>query len=120
MSQYLEMLKAEFQGAPGTHLRDLMTTCLFSYEWDLKDYYAAVRHGILPAGTTYDPMTVPPWTDPNWVLDIDVYEQPERHGRVEPFVASSLADRYESLANREYAVFRTLVKEEFLRQNGGR
>lgn len=120
LDQYLGMLKPEYRGIPGTPLSEMMATCLFSSEWELKNFFASVRHGFLAPGATYEPMSVPSSAHPGWVLDIDVFLHPERLGKVEVFSAEELEKRYLELANREYAIFRTLVTDEFLQQHGGR
>ena len=81
--QYSRMLKPEYRGIPGTALVEKATNCLFSAEWDLDGIFASVRHRV-PGGRlhTYDPFSVPPKINPGWILDLDIYLQPERTGKV--------------------------------------
>ena len=117
--QFSSMLKPEYRGIVGTPLFGKTTNCLFTAEWDLDGVFASVRHGYLAPGTTYDPFSVPPGSNPGWILDLDVYLQPERVGQVEPFSAQALALKFNELADREYCIFRELVTEAFVLAHGG-
>jgi len=117
--QFQQMLKAEYRGIPGTTLLDGMTNCLFSAEWNFGGVFAAVRHGLLAAGTTYEPSGVPPWAKEGWILDIDVFLNPERSGQVESFTADTVCAKFSELADREYCIFRELVTPEFIAAHRG-
>jgi uncharacterized protein (TIGR04255 family) len=117
--QYATMLKPEYRGIIGTALFEKTTNSLVTAEWDLDGVFASVRHGYLAPGTTYDPFSVPPSNNPGWILDLDVYMQPERFGLIESFSAPALALKFTELADREYCIFRELVTEEFVGSHGG-
>lgn len=117
--QYRMMMKPEYRGVPGTPLFDGLTNCLFSAEWDLGGLFAAVRHGYLATGTTYEPSGVPPWNRDGWILDVDVFFHPERVGEGGLFAADTLCTKFNELADREYCIFRELVTPEFINEHRG-
>lgn len=115
LDHYRRMLKPEFRGISGSPIAEKMTNCLFSAEWNLGDeLFAAVRHGCLAPGITYEPFSVPPRNEEGWVLDIDVFLHPERFGNTGTFTPENLGAKYTQLADREYSIFRELVSPEFI------
>ncbi|MBB3940671.1 uncharacterized protein (TIGR04255 family) [Novosphingobium fluoreni] len=59
-----------------------------------------LRSGLLPPGTTYDPVVVEPRPDRNWYLDIDVVNADMRD-----FDASEIKQSVESQSARAHAIY---------------
>jgi uncharacterized protein (TIGR04255 family) len=73
-----------------------------------------VRWGALGADMVIDPNLMGAHPKPSFILDIDVFAV----GR-QDFAHQALADAFQGLAQRAYAVFRYAVDDEFLRFYGG-
>jgi uncharacterized protein (TIGR04255 family) len=71
--------------------------------------------GFLPPGATIDPTVLPPLTERNWILDLDLFRQ----GAMFPFDPETMANDASSFAIRIYGVFRWIVGDEFLKEFGG-
>jgi uncharacterized protein (TIGR04255 family) len=72
------------------------------------------RWGILPPHGTFDPLVLEPLDLPSWILDIDVANTVTR-----TFDGAALITNFDALAQRAYAMFRFMVKEDFLVLHGG-
>jgi uncharacterized protein (TIGR04255 family) len=72
------------------------------------------RWGKLPAGSTFDPGTLDPIDKESWILDLDMFTPTPRS-----FDAGDLMMSAEQFSNRLYAIFRAMVRPEFLRFYGG-
>ncbi|MFE3991559.1 TIGR04255 family protein [Streptomyces goshikiensis] len=78
-----------------------------------------VQYGRLPAGATFDP-TIEPAPEPNWVLDLDSYQEfPDARSGLaaDP---ESVKDAAVACAERAHTFFRWAVTEKFLTHFGGR
>lgn len=73
------------------------------------------RWGLLPAGDTYDPFTLPPYPLTSWVLDLDSF----RDFGSPQLVSSEVPDIVEDLGRAAYRYFRWAVTDDFLRFFGG-
>lgn len=71
------------------------------------------RWGLLPDGATHDPGIALPAGGKSWVLDLDMFSSEQM-----PFDSADLSEVARSYASRLYAVFRWMIKEEFLRTFG--
>ena len=87
-----------------------MTECLLRAE----EGQIQCRWGLLPAGATHDPGIPLPPEGPSWVLDLDMFSSEQM-----PFDAADLSQVVRSYAGRLYAVFRWMIKDDFLRTFGG-
>lgn len=87
-----------------------MTECLLRAEEGL----IQCRWGLLPPGATHDPGILLPPEGKSWVLDLDMFTNEQM-----PFDAAELSGIVRGFAGRLYAVFRWMIKDEFLRVFGG-
>lgn len=72
------------------------------------------RWGHLPSDQTYDPDAVEAIKNPSWIIDLDMFTRGPQ-----PFVSGELLSVAKVFAERNYAVFREMVTEDFLRFYGG-
>ena len=72
------------------------------------------RWGLLPDGATHDPDISLPSGGKSWVLDLDMFSSEQM-----PFDSADLSELVRSYAGRIYAVFRWMIKDDFLRKFGG-
>lgn len=115
---YIEKIEDLFQNAVlGIHNTALgnaadvnMTECLLR----AAEGKIQCRWGFLPDGATHDPGIPLPSGGKSWVLDLDMFSSEQM-----PFDAADLSQVVRSYAGRLYAVFRWMIKEEFLRTFGG-
>lgn len=71
--------------------------------------------GLAPPGATHDPGILLNSEGSSWVLDLDMFSNEQM-----PFDATELSDVVRSYAGRIYAVFRWMIKDEFLHAFGGK
>ena len=86
-----------------------MTECLLQAE----EGKIQCRWGLLPSGATHDPGIPLPPEGKSWVLDIDMFSSEQMS-----FDAAELTEVVRMYAGRIYAVFRWMIKDEFLRVFG--
>ena len=79
-----------------------------------EDAYIQGRWGRLPAGRTYDPNVLDPFSKPSWILDLDMFKSNSI-----PFTNEVLLPTATDFAKNLYWVFRQMVTEEFLKYYGG-
>lgn len=87
-----------------------MTECLLR----ANEGHIQCRWGFLPPGATHDPGIPLPLEGKSWVLDLDMFSDEQI-----TFDASELSEIVRTYAGRLYAVFRWMIKDEFLRAYGG-
>jgi uncharacterized protein (TIGR04255 family) len=115
---YIDKIEDLFQAAVlGIHKTALgeaadvnMTECLLRAE----EGQIQCRWGLLPDGATHDPSIPLPPGGQSWVLDLDMFSSEQI-----PFDAADLSQVVRSYAGRVYAVFRWMIKDEFIRTFGG-
>jgi len=121
LGQLTKLVYPEFLGlvgAPlgsGTQLSYTLSQSLLSFEGAAK---LLVQFGLLPENGTFDP-TLPPATEPSWVLDLDSYEEfpdPRQALAGDPDVVSKAAL---ACAERAHTLFRWAVTHDFLTHFGG-
>ena len=95
-------------------LRDSAVQLMTHAQLQAKEGLIQGRWGSVQANTTYDPSSLPPLTEPTWVLDLDMFTQD-----AQPFESGSLIATAEAFAKRLYDVFRHMVTDEFLIFYGG-
>lgn len=88
-----------------------MTECLLRAE----EGQIQCRWGLLPAGTSHDPGIPLPAEGKSWVLDIDMFSNEQM-----PFDAAELSEVARTYSGRLYAIFRWMIKDEFLLAFGGK
>ncbi len=79
-----------------------------------EDGQIRARWGMIPGGSTIDPLAIEPVADPSWVLDLDAFEQKQQ-----PFDSVVILARARELAEANYKLFRWAVTGEFIRRYGG-
>ena len=117
-SPHIDRIEDLFQPAIlGIHKTELgraadvnMTECLLRAE----EGQIQCRWGLLPPGATHDSGIPLPPEGQSWVLDLDMFSSEQM-----PFDAAELSDVAKVYAGRLYAVFRWMIKDEFLRVFGG-
>jgi uncharacterized protein (TIGR04255 family) len=72
------------------------------------------RWGLLDAGLTHDPATMPAIPEKSWFLDLDAFSD-----RIEAFEAHALEERLDGLADADYRFFRWVTTDACLRHFGG-
>lgn len=72
------------------------------------------RWGSVPPNATIDPATIEPVPIKTWILDLDMF----RAGTQE-FSVEGLLEQLNVFAERQYALFRWVVTDDFLRYYGG-
>ncbi len=109
------LIKPEFLGPSESDYQSaavhILTQALFNTE---EGAQINARWGKLPAGATLDPMAIEPINEPSWVMDFDMFMESEQG-----FNAADLSPLLESFTKRLYAVFRSMVTNQFLEFYGG-
>jgi uncharacterized protein (TIGR04255 family) len=75
------------------------------------------RWGVMPAEHTHDLEMMPPIKHRSWFLDIDSFREQPQFSSFDP---NEISDLTHTLATRSYAFFRWAVKNELLREYGGK
>jgi uncharacterized protein (TIGR04255 family) len=104
-----ELVEPNFVGVAQPQLRDHVLHALSEAALKVDEGNATLRWGILEAGTTIDPSLLEQISHPSWILDIDVYAQEQA-----TFDVERLAETFEGLAKRAYALFRYAMKDSAL------
>ena len=91
---------------------DSFSLCLTQAQTQFDDVTLSARWGLLAPNAGIDAV-IAPLEQPNWLMDIDVYD--ERH---EPFDPAVLADRALAHSRRQYQFFRWAVEPAFLMRFG--
>ncbi len=73
------------------------------------------KWGRLPANVTIDPNLLPKVPEDSWLIDLDVSRTEQL-----AFETKGIVETARRAAERVYAVFRWMVKEEFLKAYGGK
>jgi uncharacterized protein (TIGR04255 family) len=97
-----------FEGA----VRNILANAEFATE---EGATLTARWGMLPSGKSFDPNVLPPIKERSWVIDLDMYTTAQTD-----FAVAALSPQLEGFAKRIYAVFRYMVRDEFLTYYGGR
>lgn len=122
LSQLPQLIHPEFLGlvgAPlgsGTQLAYTLSQSLLSFADTAK---LLVQFGLLPENGTFDP-TLPPVSEPSWVLDLDSYEEfPDTREALSTH-ADAVSKAAATCAERAHTLFRWAVTNDFLTHFGGR
>lgn len=91
---------------------DSFSLCLTQAQTQFDDVTLSARWGLLAPEAGIDAV-IPPLEQPNWLMDIDVYDE-----RREPFDPAVLADRALAHSRRQYQFFRWAVEPAFLLRFG--
>jgi uncharacterized protein (TIGR04255 family) len=104
-----EFVRPEVLGASAVRDGDgSFSLCLTQAQTQFDDVTLSARWGLLAPDTGIDAV-IPPLEEPNWLMDIDVFDE-----RREPFDPAVLADRALAHSRRQYQFFRWAVEPAFL------
>ena len=109
-----ELLAAPFRGVLGTAMEASVEQTMSEALVRTDEGKLTLRWGVLPQGATIDPGLLEPLAEPSAVLDIDSFCPEQRL-----FRDTNVIEHFDGLAARAYAVFRSIVTDEFLRTYGG-
>lgn len=108
-----ELVRPEVLGASAVRDGDDgFSLCLTQAQTQFDDVTLSARWGLLAPDAGIDAV-IPPLDQPNWLMDIDVYDE-----RREPFEPAVLADRALAHSRRQYQFFRWAVEPAFLLRYG--
>jgi len=108
------MIRPEMLGLTAAATRPFVAHSLSEVLMTTEEGKALMRWGILPPNVVIDPAMMSPHPLMSWVLDIDSFSDAQL-----PFAPTQLAELFERLAHRAYAIFRYIVNDDFLRFYGG-
>jgi uncharacterized protein (TIGR04255 family) len=107
-------IKPEFVGPIDTamgHAVHLLSESLI----EIEEGMMTARWGKLPPNATIDPQAYVPIPSVSWFHDLDLFKDTQM-----AFSDATLAPLLEALAKRQYAVFRFMVTDAYLRHFGGK
>lgn len=114
LARLAELVRPEVLGASAVRDGDdTFALCLTQAQTQFDDITLSARWGLLAPNAGIDAV-IPPLEQPNWLMDIDVYDE-----RREPFDPAVLADRALAHSRRQYQFFRWAVEPAFLVRFGG-
>ena len=108
------LLQPEFVGAVATPFGKAAQHLLTEAMIETDEAMLLARWGKLPPGATADPQAIEPIGTESWIHDLDLFKELSV-----PFVSAELITMLEALAKRQYAVFRFMVTDDYLRHYGG-
>lgn len=109
-----ELIQSAVLGIHRTELGKTAAINITECQFKAEEGQIQGRWGLLPPGATHDPGIPLPPEGQSWVLDLDMFSTEQM-----AFDAAELSNVARSFAGRLYAVFRWMVKDEFLRVFGG-
>jgi uncharacterized protein (TIGR04255 family) len=111
-----DLVREEMLGTLNTPLKIQTLLALQEGLYELPNERARLRArwGLVPAGSTPDPATIPAVTTPSWLLDLDVFAENQ-----EPFDQGEIIASLRQYAERTYTFFRWCVTPQFLEHFGG-
>jgi uncharacterized protein (TIGR04255 family) len=113
LSRLAEFVRPEVLGAGAVRDgNDSFSLCLTQANTQFDDVSLSARWGLLSPNAGIDAV-IPPLEQPNWLMDIDVYDE-----RREAFAPAVLADRALAHSRRQYQFFRWAVEPAFLLRFG--
>jgi uncharacterized protein (TIGR04255 family) len=113
LSRLAEFVRPEVLGASAVRDgNDSFSLCLTQANTRFDDVSLSARWGLLAPNAGIDAV-IPPLEQPNWLMDIDVYDE-----RRETFAPAVLADRALAHSRRQYQFFRWAVEPAFLLRFG--
>jgi len=110
-----QLVRPEMLGLLGSELADDVTVGFTDHTLSAGEGRTVrARSGALPAGSTIDPISIPPLGERSWLLDVDA-------SQTAPLTLDNAAIVAEvgRLAELAHRFFRWAVSEEFLRTFGG-
>lgn len=115
LSTIATLIKPEVLGVLQTPFKDAAQHLITESILRTEEGQLLARWGSLPANATVDPQALEPIAAPSWIFDLDISATGQW-----PFEAAAIGDRLLAFAKRNYAVFRFIVKDEFLTYYGGK
>jgi uncharacterized protein (TIGR04255 family) len=109
------LVRPEMQGMTSPPLGGMVKLTMTESQLELPEKAGrlALRHGLMPAQATYDPVSLEPLPMPSWILDIDASKESPM-----TFDPTALSELSRQLADWSYRLFRWVVTEQFLREHG--
>lgn len=112
-----QLVSPEMRGIERPALRPHIVQSFHDTVCNIEEGRLRARWGIMPKETTHDLSVLAPISTTSWVFDVDAYyEAPDVPM---PFDHSLIVGKAGALANRTYAVFRSVVTQQFLKTFGG-
>jgi uncharacterized protein (TIGR04255 family) len=108
-----EWVRSSLIGVAQPELRAHVTQAISEANLQVEEGSLLLRWGILSPGSTIDPGLLEPVDMPSWILDIDAFSTAQA-----PFAAAALAQAYDRLAERAYAIFRWVITDAGLTHFG--
>ena len=110
-----DLVRPEMQGMTSLPLGGMVKLTMTESQLELPDASGrlALRHGLMPAQATYDPVSLEPLPTPSWILDIDVSREDPM--TFDPTALSGLSLQF---ADWSYRLFRWVVTDQFLQEYG--
>ena len=109
------LIKPEVLGVLQTPFKDVAEHLITESILRTEEGQLLARWGSLPANATIDPQAIEPIAAPSWIFDLDISATGQW-----AFEGAAIGERLMAFAKRNYAVFRFVVKEEFLSYYGGK
>jgi uncharacterized protein (TIGR04255 family) len=113
--QLPKLVRPEALGIFDTPLQKYVRHALTESLLAVDDGVIRMRTAVMPPNATHDPTALEPVAEPSWILDLDMFSE-----KSEPFAPAEVMARATRFTERVYALFRSLITEEFLRQYGGK
>jgi uncharacterized protein (TIGR04255 family) len=109
------LVRPEMQGMTSLPLGGMVKLTMTESQLELPDGSGklALRHGLMPAHSTYDPGSLEPLPAPSWILDIDASKEASM-----TFDPTELSEVSRQFADWSYRLFRWVVTEQFLQEHG--
>lgn len=109
------LVRPEMQGMTSLPLEGMVKLTMTESQLELPEGAGklALRHGLMPAHSTYDPSSLEPLATPSWVLDIDASKESSM-----TFDPTELSELSRQFADWSYRLFRWVVTDQFLQEHG--
>jgi uncharacterized protein (TIGR04255 family) len=115
LARLSKLVRSEVLGLATYQGEKMLTLSMTETQLLLPDQISKItlRHGLIPAGLTYDPAALPIVDKPSWILDVDVMKE----GPL-PFESSDLVETARTFSDYAYRLFRWTIEEAFLKEFG--
>ncbi len=108
-----EWVRDSLIGVAHPELRAHVSQAISEASMKVEEGQLLLRWGILPPNSTIDPSLLEPIPSASWILDIDVFTEAQK-----PFERDALAEEYQRLSERAYAIFRWVITDAGLEHFG--
>lgn len=109
------LVRPEMQGMTSPPLAGMVKLSMTESQLELPDEAGrlALRHGLMPAQSTYDPGSLEPLPMPSWILDIDASKESSM-----TFDPTALSELSRQFAGWSYRLFHWVVTDQFRQEYG--